>query len=326
MSQSTREDADDILHWLNAHSVQVSDGVSASLLQQKWLVTDRDLTRLRAALEWLFAEQLVALTPDFDPPHVRFTAAGFVRLLAAFDHARVPSPISRELRASVIAMPTPQPEQDDETRVTAAPTLLNIAPPKRFLVAGKAPTEMGLRNQILLIYRDLKVTAGNQVIAMTLSRYWQEMGLRGGDLRTGIDVLVHDGYLKHAVHRFENHWMLTAAGEAFMLAPVTPLSLLLLAEPMDSVFEGPSDDDLRRQLIMIFSLGDTRRRPFAALLTEWMHGRDALLHATDLCWKSGLLTLHEDGPLAIALTARGQEFREQAESGWSRFAARLLGR
>ena len=306
MAEGLSQDVDDILHWLNAHSVQVSDGVPASLLQQKWQTTGRELERLRGGLEWLFQEQLVSLTPGLEPPHVRFTAQGFARLLASFDSSR----------AAHATPPVATPQQPPRAAPAAAPRPvpppMEQAPPQRFTAPGQPPTEIGLRNQVLHIYRDLKVKAGSQIIAMTLSRYWQEMGLRAGDLRLGIDVLVRDGYLKYSSLRFEPHWMLTEAGYDYASAALTPAPLLALARPVGRIADhGLDDEALRRGGLALFRGPPAELRSVASFESAWAHDDNSLLHALDLLWKAELIELHLGTSLAIRLTERGIAAREK---------------
>ncbi|MDP3856970.1 MAG: hypothetical protein Q8Q73_04315 [Stagnimonas sp.] len=305
MAEGLSQDVDDILHWLNAHSVQVSDGVPAILLQQKWQTTGRELERLRGGLEWLFQEQLVSLTPGLEPPHVRFTAQGFARLLASFDGNRAAA-----VAPAPVAAPPPPPRPATTTVPAAAarplPPPMEQAPPQRFTAPGQPPTEIGLRNQVLHIYRDLKVKAGSQIIAMTLSRYWQEMGLRAGDLRLGIDVLVRDGYLKYSSVRFEPHWMLTEAGYAYSSAALTPAPLLALARPVGQIEDhGLDDAALRRAGLALFRGPPAELRTVASFESAWAHDDNSLLHALDLLWKAELIELHLGATLAIRLTERG---------------------
>ena len=305
MTQQLHDDADELLHWLNTHSVRVSDGVPATLLHQMWQKSQRDNNRLKAALEWLFAQEMVSLTQGLEPPHLRFTPKGYLRLLAAMDDARLHA---RNAAAADDARPTRQPPPPSATPAPSAvaPTLASMQAPGRFLESGKPLTEIGLRNQILFIFRDLQLTSGQQLIAMTLSRYWQEMGLRGGDLRIGIDVLVRDGFVKHAMKRYENFWQLTEAGATYTYAPVTPLALLNLAEPLKKVEEGIKPVVLLRATHALFG-GNSTPLPFARLCATFNGSRDALLHGLDLLWKQGLISLHAGSDqLMVALTDSGR--------------------
>ena len=320
MSEHLSDDVDDILHWLNAHSVQVSDGVPAGLLQQKWQSSGRALERLRAGLEQLFRDQQVSLTPGLEPPHVRFTGAGYTRLLASFDR-------ERSAPATAVAVPTPAPAAPTATTAPTAPAPSAPTPPpppappvldpasrqQRFISPGQPPTAIGLRNQVLHIYRDLKVKAGGQIIAMTLSRYWQEMGLRAGDLRIGIDVLVKDGYLQYSSVRFEPHWMLTESGHAFASGPLTPAALLAASGALDRVEEhGMDEEALRRAGLALFRGPPAEMRTIASFDSAWNRGPDSLLHALDLLWKAGLIELREGEGLAVRLTDRGIALREKS--------------
>lgn len=325
MADRSSDDVEDILLWLNAHSVRVSDGVPASLLQQKWQTSGRDPAGLRDGLEWLFQHQRIALTPNLEPPHVRFTASGYSQLLSCFDAARVPQQAagattpappaqsSAAARAAPATAPAPEPASQAHTPPAELP------PPLRFVTHGQPPTEIGLRNQLLDIYRDLKLKPGSQIIAMTLSRYWQEMGLRAGDLRTAIDVLVRDGYLIYSSLRFEPHWRLTEAGYAYASAPLTPAALLELAEPLTELEDhGHNDEDLRRKGLALFRGTAVEWHSFTGLETDWRHSRDSLLHSLDLLWKAGLIELRLGDPLAIRLTEQGAALRDKTAGGLRR--------
>ena len=312
MSEHLSDDVDDILHWLNAHSVQVSDGVPAGLLQQKWQSSGRALERLRAGLEQLFRDQQVSLTPGLEPPHVRFTGAGYARLLASFDRERS-APPAPPAAAPATAAAVPKPAAAPPPPPVVAPPAMDLAPPQRFIAPGQPPTEIGLRNQVLHVYRDLKVKAGGQIIAMTLSRYWQEMGLRAGDLRIGIDVLVRDRYLQYSSVRFEPHWMLTEAGHAYASAPQTPAPLLSLAKPFDRPEDhGTDDEGLRRAGLALFRGPPAELRSIDSLKGAWNRGPDSLLHALDLLWKADLVELRPGDSLAVRLTDRGIALREKS--------------
>lgn len=306
MTDQVHDDADELLHWLNSHSVRVSDGVPATLLHQMWKKSGRDTPRLGKVLEWLFQQEMVAITAGLEPPHLRFTPKGYLRLLAAMDNARVNE---RQGAAAADAKPTRAPASSPMPEAPKAPAppppdLTLLQAPSRFLEPGKAPTEIALRNQILFIFRDLQLRAGQQLIAMTLSRYWQEMGLRGGDLRIGIDVLMRDGFLAQAMKRYENHWSITPAGEEFTYAPVTPLALLNLAEPLKSVEVGVQRAQLLKATHALFK-GEAASAPFTRLQATFNGSRDLLLHGIDMLWKQQLVELHPSEPLLVSLTAQG---------------------
>lgn len=325
MTDRPSEDVEDILLWLNAHSVRVSDGVPASLLQQKWLSSGRDPARLRDSLAWLFQHQQIALTPDLEPPHVRFTCAGYSQLLSQFDAARTPPPAPVEPPVTAVTTPPPpRPAPTPEAAPAIPATLestsvIELPTSHRFLHHGEPPTEIGLRNQLLDIYRDLKLKPGSQIIAMTLSRYWQEMGLRAGDLRTAIDILARDGYLLFSSLRFEPHWRLTEAGHAYAHAPLTPTPLLELAKPLIELEDHGLDDEALRQAgLALFRGAAAEWRSFGGLEAAWRRGRDSLLHSLDLLWKAGLIELRVGEPLAIRLTEQGAALRDKTGGGLRR--------
>lgn len=329
MTDSLQQDADDLLHWLNAHSVSISDGLPITLMQAKWTATKRTHEQLKTSLEWLFGSGLVAMTPGVNPPHVRLSVKGFQQLLAGMDAARsAPSPapaVAPVMAAAAPPLPAPaaggsafKPGLNMATPTAAAAAIVaapsaaavvapvvaaEAAPATRFVDPAKPPTEIGLRNQVLMIFRDLKLAAGQQLIAMTLTRYWQEMGLRGEHLRVGIDVMLRDGYLEMTVKRYENYWMLTPAGHAYLSAPVTSPALLALAQPMTQIGDGYKDEELRRKGLALFKQASAQ--PFSALESAWRLHRDALIHALDLLCKSGDLALADGSTQHFSLTPQG---------------------
>lgn len=309
MTDTLHDDADDLLHWLNAHSVSISDGIPFTLMQLKWSATKRPYENLRSSLEWLFGQGYLVMTPALEQPHVRLTTRGFEQLLRAMDNARLPAvPVEPPMPVPAAATgfkPAPLPAPvavPSAAPVLTAPAVAAPAP-GRFVDPSKQPTEVGLRNQILMIFRDLRLSAGQQLIAMTLTRYWQEMGQRGEHLRAGIDVMLRDGYLEFAVKRYENFWTLTAAGHAYIASPLTHPALLALAQPLRQIEQSHPDEDLRRKCLALFK--NASSLPFMTLESNWRHSRDSLIHALDLLIKSDDLVMSTHEPLNFVLTARG---------------------
>lgn len=314
MTDTLHDDADDLLHWLNAHSVSISDGIPFSLMQQKWTATKRSYTQLRSSLEWLFGQGLLVMTPGLEQPHVRLSTKGFEQLLNAMDKARQPAaaPVAAPAVPAQAAVFNPAPLA---TAVVVAAPVRPIVPaevepaaaPTRFVDPAKPPTEIGLRNQILTIFRDLKLGAGQQLIAMTLTRYWQETGQRGEHLRAGLDVILRDGYVKPAFLRYENYWALTADGEAYLKAPISHATLLALAQPLRQIEESYPDADLRRKGLGLFKTSISL--PFTALESSWKHSRDSLIHALDLLIKSGDVQMSPTEPLLFERSAGATQRR-----------------
>jgi len=328
MSELTTEDADDLLRWLNAHSVSISDGTPFATLQQKWMATQRPFVQLRGALESLFSQGLLVMTPGLEQPHVRLSTQGFEMLVRTMDAARqrTQPPATAAAPPSVAAAPATAPAT---AAAAAAPGSFNPAPllvappapaaappqapveaapaPRRFVEHGAAPTEIGLRNQVLMIFRDLRLSAGQQLIATTLTRYWQEMGQRAEHLRAAIDIVLRDGYLQPTTKRYENYWMLTEAGHAYVKAPLSEVALAALAEPLLRIEDGHDEDDLRRRALKLLRSGASPS--FSALASDWRLGRNALIHALDLLMKSGDVQLADGEPAAFRLTAAGASRR-----------------
>lgn len=318
MTDTLHDDADDLLHWLNAHSVSISDGIPFSLMQQKWSAGKRPYAQLRTSLEWLFGQGLVAMTPGLEPPHIRLSTKGFDQLLTAMDTTRQPAPAPAAARPAAVAAPAaPAPvrqvplAQQIPSAASMAATAVADTPepamPRRFVEPSKQPTEIGLRNQILLIFRDLKLASGQQLIAMTLTRYWQEMGQRGEHLRAGIDILLRDGYVQMAVKRYENYWTLMPDGHAYLTSALSHTALLDLASPLQQIDQSYPDADLRRKLLGLFK--SAASQSFAALESSWRHSRNSLIHALDLLVKSGDLELSEQGGLRFSLSAQAARRR-----------------
>lgn len=305
--QLTRNaDCDDILHWLDAHSVSVTQGLPAQLLNKRWEQAGRSTAQLGPALKLLFDQDWVAITPDLDPPHLRFSSEGFRKLIEA--------PLIEEPDVAVEAITEPAP-------VVAAPAAerpVTVASPAPAAAAFRGPSELRLRNDILGVYRELKLKAGARLIGMTLSRYWQELGNRAGDLRDGIDVLVRDGFLQPRMVGIDKHWMLTEEGAHFMAGIQTPASLSRLAPALDKISLTPPADELRlltaRVIVAELDPGQSRI-DYGVLRPAWMQRTrlddNALLHGLDMLNKHACVRLHDGQPLDIEITAGGRTLASQ---------------
>ncbi|EIT69959.1 MULTISPECIES: hypothetical protein [Hydrocarboniphaga] len=309
--QLTRNaDCDDILHWLDAHSVSVTQGLPAQLLNKRWEQAGRSTAQLGPALKLLFDQDWVAITPDLDPPHLRFSSEGFRKLIEA--------PLIEEPAAvaEAIAEAAPVASASAAERPVTVPAAPSTAAPAAATFRG--PSELRLRNDILGIYRELKLKAGARLIGMTLSRYWQELGNRAGDLRDGIDVLVRDGFLQPRMVGIDKHWMLTEEGAHFMAGAQTPASLSRLAPPLDRVSPTPPADELRllTSRVLVAELGPGESRlDYTLLRPAWMQRTrlddNALLHGLDMLHKLSCVQLHEGRPLDIEITAAGRTLASQ---------------
>ena len=312
--QLTRNtDCDDILHWLDAHSVSVTQGLPAQLLNKRWEQAGRSTAQLGPALKLLFDQDWVAITPDVDPPHLRFSSDGFRKLIEA-PLIEAPDVVETLVEPAPVAKPAAERPVTVPAAATAAPSTA----PAPAVVAFRGPSELRLRNDILGVYRELKLKAGARLIGMTLSRYWQELGNRAGDLRDGIDVLVRDGFLQPRMVGIDKHWMLTTEGEAFMNGPLTPVALKQLAPTLDKISLTPPADELRllaaRVITAELDPGQTLL-DYTMLRPAWMQRTrlddNALLHGLDMLHKLSCVQLHEGQPLDIEITAAGRTLASQ---------------
>lgn len=297
---------DDILRWLDAHSVSLSQGLPAQLLHKRWAEAGREPALLGSALKKLFGGDWVALTPNSDPPHLRFTVDGYRRLIEALAlpaAASTPVPAAKVETPAVAAEPTSVP--------AAAPAPAASGPAYRPHLS-----ELRLRNDILGVYRELRLKADNRLIGMTLSRYWQEMGHRAGELRTGLDVLVRDGLLLPRLIGMDRYWQLTRDGEAWLQAPRSADSLLRLAPPLAEVQSAPTAEEAHRLVAKLLArlAAGSDGVAYDTLQGAWKRSAasyddNALLAGLDLLLRHGHARLDEtaDAP-RFTLGERGRAF------------------
>lgn len=306
MSAPHPEDIHDVLQWLNLKSVSLAEGVPIALIRQKWQASQRDVGQLKAVLETLLADDLLSVTPHLALPHVRLSAKGYAAVTLRADQERLArtahTPAQTAVPPAAAVPPTISPALTEHT--TAASGHAAGSWPVRFMAPGRTPTEIGLRNQVLHLFRDLHLQAGQQINALTLTRYWQELALRSSDLRFALDVLVRDHYLETRIKRYERHWLLTAEGYRFMTGPVTPPGLLALAEPLHKVSDSYADDDLRKNAGALLAEAGAQV-PFEGLLARWRYGRSPLLHALDLLYKDSDIEVGTDSQCLLSLTPQG---------------------
>lgn len=301
-------DCDEVLNVLAAHSVSLSQGLPLSLLQQRWRKSGRTDEQLGVCLQHLISTHWVALTPGLKPLHLRFTASGYGRLL------------------ETDAVPVESSVADGPTATATTPS---FEEPPAFLPHSGPISEIAIRNQILATYRDLRLKAESRLIAITLSRYWQEMGMRAGDLRIGLDVLLRDGYLRQRLDGMDVFWVLTDAGEAFMNASLTHKTLLELAPPIGPLQKSLPDGELRDALLGIYwhqpGNGSTGME-YAPLQRSWAQTNldtNALLHALDLCIKDGSLVAEAGGIARFRLSSAGVAQAKLASGAWSRISSSI---
>lgn len=296
----------DILHWLDAHSVTLSQGLPAALLHQRWAEAGREPAALGQALQTLLARDWVAVTPGSNPPHLRFTVEGFRRL---------------------IAVPTAEPAMATVPAAAALPASDADAAPAASTADRAHTSELLLRNDILGIYGDLRLKAEARLIGMTLSRYWQEMGHRAGELRTGLEVLVRDGLLASRLIGIDRYWQLTREGEAWLRGGRSHPALLKLAPALGDVRPGPNAEDAQR---LVARLAATQPAPlsYAALQSNWAYSTsfddNLLLSGLDLMLRHDYATLAgpDEAPL-LTLTDAGRAYAAEDVPRFAKLLATL---
>jgi hypothetical protein len=316
-------DDNDILNWLNSHSVSLSQGLPVRLLLARWQQAGREHARLTASLERLMDAGWIAPTPGAEPPHLRFAATGYTRLLEESTNTAIalePFTMPAPAAASPAAAPA---------KVVTEPE----APAPLFLAHGTPMTELGLRNQVLGVFRDLGLRAGTQLIAVTLTRYWQETGLRAGDLRRALDVVTRDGYLTPHRDGMDLYWQLTPEGEAWVRAPITPAPLLAAAPEVREVRPATDDDELR----VAAAYACARRSPadgsafdYASVKADWQKtglDENALLHALDWLAKERRLEtfVDEQQRTRLRLTPEGTRFAAAQPTRGAERLIKLMG-
>ena len=248
----------------------------------------------------------VAVTPGSNPPHLRFTVEGFRRLIAA------PTP---DAAAATVPAAAALPASDADAAPAAS-------------TADRAHTsELLLRNDILGIYGDLRLKAEARLIGMTLSRYWQEMGHRAGELRTGLDVLVRDGLLASRLIGIDRYWQLTREGEAWLRGGRSHRALLKLAPALGDVRPGPNAEDAQR---LVARLAATLPTPlsYAALQSSWAYSTsfddNLLLSGLDLMLRRDHATLAgpDEAPL-LTLTDAGRAYAAEDVPRFAKLLATL---
>jgi hypothetical protein len=303
-------DDNDILNWLNNHSVSLSQGLQVRVLLARWRQAQRDDGRLTTSVQRLIDSGWIEPTPRAEPPHLRFAAAGYARLLEEAGTAAVAlEPFAAPAGPSTNPVAALSGEQDSSTSM--------------FLNHGEPMTELGLRNQVLGVFRDLGLRSGIQIIGVTLTRYWQEIGLRADDLRRGLDVVQRDGYLTQHRDAMDMYWQLTPAGEAWLRGPITPAFLLAEAPQVQSVRPTASDDDLKvvaAHACAKRTAADGGNVDYSALKNDWQRtslDENALLHALDLLAKEGRLEtfVDERQRTRLRLTDAGTRFAAEKPYG-----------
>jgi len=175
--------ANQVLNILDSECRGVVQGIERAVLEFKWRFLGLSEADLATAVECLFAEGLLRPAGRL----LRLTPQGYARLTV-----------------SEVAEATPP--------SASAP----VSPPPP--VTGGAPTEYGVREKLLSVFRARGVEAGGKLSAAELSRYWEVARYRAADLRSGLDLLLRDGHAKvgrfgQAMFRLEKDGQKYLAGQ-----------------------------------------------------------------------------------------------------------------
>ena len=188
-------------------------------------------------------------------------------------------------------------------------------------------TEYALRNQVLDVYRELKIEQDGEVIARTLARFWMEAERRSEDLRLALDILVRDGHVEMVREEFATYFKLTRDGAMYARGKPAPRALRRLARtvvPERRDMLTPGDGHIMKYLIRQFSTKKPRRT-FSELVADWAQERlprDMLIHGLDLLIKDDFLSVEEEEPLVLRMTRDGEKFREKYGGMRARWATK----
>lgn len=286
-----------VLNMINGAVRTVSEGIEAALLKFKWTQAgfpDSDLAR---ALKSLIEGDMLEVVPGKHPT-LRFTEQ-------AYDHI---TKVRQKAAAGDFGEYKPQ---------KAAPAAER----------DNQRTEYALCNQVLNVYRELKIEQGGEVIARTLARFWMEAERRSDDLRLALDLLIRNGHVEMVREEFATYFRLTRDGAMYLRGKPAPRALTRLARtvvPERRTLLSPSDGHLMKHLIRQFSTKKPRRS-FSELFAEWAEERwprDLLIHGLDLLLKDDFLSVEEEDPLVLRMTRDGEKFREKYGGMRARWATK----
>lgn len=288
-----------VLNMINGAVRTVSEGIEAALLKFKWSQAgfpDADLAR---ALKRLIDGDVLEVIAADKHPSLRFTEKGYEHITTVRQKAAIGD--FGEYKPATSAAP---PAERENQR-----------------------TEYALRNQVLDVYRELKIDQGGEVIARTLARFWMEAERRSEDLRLALDLLVRDGHVEMVREEFATYFKLTRDGAMYARGKPAPRALTRLARtvvPERRDLQMPSDGHLMKHLIRQFSTKKPRHS-FNELIADWAQERlprDLLIHGLDLLLKDDFLAVEEDDPLVLRMTRDGEKFREKYSGMRARWATK----
>lgn len=286
-----------VLNMINGSVRTVSEGIEAALLKFKWSQAgfpDADLAR---ALKALIENDMLEVVAG-QHPSLRFSDKGYEHITKVRHKAAL-----GDFGEYKPAKAKPPAERENQR------------------------TEYALRNQVLDVYRELKIEQGGEVIARTLARFWMEAERRSEDLRLALDILVRDGHVEMVREEFATYFKLTRDGALYARGKPAPRGLTRLARtviPERRALLTAGDGHLMKHLIRRFS-SKNPRRSFSELFSDWAEAklpRDMLIHGLDLLLKDDFLSVEQDDPLVLRMTRDGEKFREKYGGMRSRWATK----
>lgn len=265
-------DANQLLNILDAECQGVVRGIEKAVLAFKWRFIGLADSLLPGAIDTLVREELLRESGS----QLRLTGLGYRRLTAP----------------DVATMP------DAPLPATAA--------------AFGRPTEYGIRNKLLGVFRSQDLGEGGKLSAGELNRYWAVAGYRSADLRSGLDLLMRDGHSK--VGRFsKTMFRLERDGHQYVRGSEAPpwLAAEAVALEQDNLAQQGIPDRVlcvlaARQFLQ--SNGQLRERTWSEvdyLLERYELPELARFHAYELLHRLGYAEAAE-GKL-LRLTTKGYE-------------------
>ena len=275
-----------VLNIIDREARGVVQGIERTVLEFKWRLLGFAAPLLGEALQRLADEGLLRAAGTM----LRLTPAGYARLT-------------------------------DE----AVPELADDHPDGASAFSAR-PTEYGVRDKLLGVFRSREVSAGGRLSAAELSRCWEVAHYRAADLRSGLDLLLRDGHAK--VGRFgQALFRLERDGHDYLRGTDAPEwmrkeAVVLAAENLRK--PGVPDRALCVLAVRKFqdSQGREVERSFYELdyLLERYRLPDFLrFHACELLHRLALAEIVDEGP-ALRLTDAGRALLRTSESSvvqWS---------
>ena len=266
-----------ILEIFNEYSATFTSGLLISTLEGVWKRYGWPEAKLVEGVEALLEDGIFS-AEKLDPPRFMLTRKGFELL-----REQAPSEPVRQSRP-------PQ---------TAEPKL----------------TEAHLRSAILGLYQQGKVKRGMVLSGEELGRLWNDVKIRAEHLRTGLEILEGQGYLRLIMEGGSRSFKLTEEGFLYLTGRPTPEGLMALAgeqvSPRNRPARYPDADVLQRAVLDLFKMHHAEigsRVTFAIMRLNWRPTGlrdDDLVRGLEILLKEGMVDLDQGSEPAFRLTQTG---------------------